>query len=203
MATNAQLLRKLAKGETLQESEITQLERALDGYDRAEKNVTGWLAGVGDPAEMTFRNARFLNSPSRSTTFTRPTDTSVANNTATYITFEAAYGGGFSLDDSDSTRVVMEWAGAMLLISGAATWATNGTGYRATQIELYDGAGALITTHTFHLTAPVATDITKDNFAVVLNSFLFPGIASIKMIVRQTSGGALDLTDFFVTFSLI
>lgn len=33
MSTNGQLLRKLAEGQTLLESEIMQLERALDGYD--------------------------------------------------------------------------------------------------------------------------------------------------------------------------
>lgn len=33
MATNGQLLRKLASGQTLLESEIQQLERAMDGYD--------------------------------------------------------------------------------------------------------------------------------------------------------------------------
>jgi hypothetical protein len=204
MATSAQLLERSLRGETLLESEIQQLSRTLAEADAATKQVQGWLSGNGAPVDMSFRKAKFLASPSQSTTFTRPTDTAIVNNTATYITFEATYGTGFKLDPADATRILYDWSGSQILISGAPTWANNAVGYRATQLELYNGVGSLITTHTLHVSPPVTSaDDTKPNFVVLMNTYLFKEISYVKVVVRQTSGGNLTLKDFYVTFSLI
>lgn len=204
MATNGQLLAKIARGETLLESEIIQLERAMNEAEAATKVVQGWQSGNGARADMVFQNARFLSSPSKSATFTRTTAASIADNTATYVTFEAAYGSGaFKLDPTDATRIIADWGGNQILISGAAEWATNANGYRATQIELYNGSGSLITSHTLQVEPPVAADVTRNPFVVVMNSYLYKNLSYVKVVVRKTGGGSLNLNSLFITFSLI
>lgn len=95
MATSGQLLARMARGETLLESEIMQLERALDGYDRAGIYVDSIQTGSGKINAQEIR-AKLLDSDvpvTRAITFNTATNlTGLADNVPRDLAFSAHRG---------------------------------------------------------------------------------------------------------------
>lgn len=200
------LMQKIGRGEKLDAGELAKLRDETRSMGEAAEVVKTW--GGSSP---TFSNARFetrpifRKTPSDTILFARTTDTSIVNNTATYVAFEATTGKSdtFKLDPADATIIRAKWAGDVVRISGYDEWASNATGYRAAQLEIFTAAGASIATQNLHVTAPVNGDITGTSWSMVIDKDQFPSFEYFKVIVRQTSGAGLDLRVLFIQPQLI
>jgi hypothetical protein len=197
------LLLKIAKGEKLTPLELVNLRDQARAMEDARQIVSGQNNVL---IRNTFETRPvFLRSPSDTILFTRTTDTSISNNTATYITFETTTGKSdtFYLNPSDLSQVKAKWAGNVFMVMGYDEWASNASGYRAVQIEVFDAVGTSLGVTNLHVSAPVNGDVTAKSWIMVVNKDIFPSFDYFKMIVRQTSGGALDLRTFYIQPCLI
>jgi len=195
---------KMAKNETLTPQELEFLR--IQGKNTQQNNAqtAAWVSADGNPRfeRPYIVEPSWEGNPMGTFTAVMATDATIANNTATDVTFETYYkqSNYFNISSDNKTFQLVR-AGMNFLITGVANWASNGTGYRAIQFEGFTG-GVSIGVLNLCVVAPVSTDVTvmPFSFVVAYNSML---IDSFKLITRQTSGGNLDLTNIIVSLSIL
>jgi hypothetical protein len=196
------LLDKIGRGEVLPQAELDFLRNEAKAIEEVKNIVKQNSILLGN----TFHNRPiFLKSPSDTILFYRTTDTAIADNTATFVSIEGVTGKSDTiyLDPADATKIKIRWSGHVVLVFGYDEWDSNATGYRAAQIQVFDAAGNSLGTTNLHVSAPVNGDVTGCSWVMIINKDIFPSFDYFKIIVRQTSGGALNLRTMFVQTSLI
>lgn len=198
MATNGNLLARALRGEKLLESELMQLEFALDGYDRSKVFVDSLQNGTGklNVSEINSRFGYFEKLPSFpfAVAILNPNTQTIANNTETVI--DPSY------NDNDNpqfqfvsatNRIRLRVGNRKLGILGTIQWASNGTGRRAIHVKYYALDGSLLGAKTMHSMMPTGVSADTFPFANVLE---FGNAVEFEFTVIQTSGGNLDIQFF-------
>lgn len=197
MATNAQLIRRLATGATLLESEIQQLERAFDDLDQAKTYIASIQNGTGvlKVAGIESGWGQFRISPINAWSgYYDDLSTSIPNNTETVLgTWSNTYGENlrrFSID-GNKIRIVNAPSKGVIGVFASAIWAQNGTGRRALSLKAYDASDAFVGGVTIYSYKPSNVEVD-----------VYPGItwmlpdettAYYQFNAYQNSGGALDV----------
>lgn len=207
------LLEKIARGHTLSEVEINELRFQMLALDDTNKVVQTWTRsgmGVSSPAleNPHLGQPTWGGSPLHVLVAQRSTDTAIANSTPTYVTFEIHLnlGSAFKLSD-DGTKIYVSRQGnarSPFMVSGHASWAANATGFRGAWVEGFSADGTSIATSVLH-TGQGFTGI--DNVFPFASAFNFEAVsqplAYIKFYVSQSSGGNLNLVDFYIGLTVV
>lgn len=189
------LLEKLAKGEKLSQSEIGDLRLFGNQTQNNNSFVTGMQNGAVDinVKSITALKSAISNNLD-SLSFNMQADLSVANNTATYLTFDEFYAKSntFSIP-STNDRLIPNALGRRFFLSGVSTWASNATGYRAIAIEGFDQNDVSLGSQPLHVMPSHASGDNTYPIAFLADFSSLDVCAYYKIWVSQTSGGALTL----------
>jgi hypothetical protein len=210
MATNGQTLRKFLRGETLLESEIQQLERALDQYDSAAMNNQQTRRG-----DRTWRfdnikagTAEFDVPPTRAVVYTAITNGNILDATETVLAFSTSRGyirrsDGCMVQVTGTTTKFTKAPGVDthrdVFVFGDVTWDTRGSGIRDLYINYYDVDNTFLGATTISVTPSLG------NWAT--HSFAYHDALTtgqyITLSVYQDSGFTIALQSANIGFALI
>lgn len=193
------LLLKIGKGEKLTPLELVNLRDQARAMEEIKNNVKNWTqVGTTSPNlnQPQISQPHWIGSPLDVYTFNVQTDATIADNTATYITFDDytyTNSKAFRVDPSDATKILTKYAGQSFAICGVVEWATDGTGYRNAQLEGFNTAGVSLGGVSLHTLPANSADVTACPCSFVVNFRQLAELAYFKIKVRQTSGGNLTL----------
>lgn len=148
----------------------------------------------------------FLTSPLDVYTFNALADTSIANDTPVYLSFDDyAYtqSSAFQVDVSDKTKVRTTYPGQSFAILGNIEWTSNGTGYRHASFEAFNNSGTSLGSVQLHTVQPDSGVETAYPVAFVINFRQIKDMAYFKIFVRQKSGGPLVLKEALFSAFLV
>lgn len=189
------LLEKLAKGEKLSQDEVGDLRL----FGNQAQNTNAFVAGMQNgTVDINVKSITALKSSISNTldslTFNVQADATIANNTATYLTFDEffAKSNTFSIPDTND-RIVPNALGRRFFISGMATWAANATGYRAIAIEGFDVNDNSLGSAPLHVMPSHASGDNTYPISFLADFTSLDVCAYYKFWVSQTSGASLTL----------
>lgn len=207
MATNGQLLAKSLRGETLLESEIMQLERAMDNFDRSERYTLGLQNGTEklNVSEIQSKDAFFDKAPTHVFRVARINSAqSINNNTSTVVSFDYA-------DDNnreftrDGSKVYLLHPHRFVAVMGIVSWANNANDSRYMELFWRNAAGGNEDTHVLMNLPPTAagTGNFQASFCDVFDFKSTPNGKYFQFEVYQKTGGALNMERFRATFFIL
>jgi hypothetical protein len=197
------LLRKLRDPNT-PEHEINEIVRLFNELGVREEKYKSWLQFNSSNPKLqapTIGDPVWTGSPLNLCVAQRLTDTVIAHNAPTYVTFNIvkAFGTAFSVSE-DNTKLFWNALDARgFAIHGFVTWVANGTGYRTTHLEGFDSDGVSLGTAPLHSFAGQAL---VDNVLPISFAYYFNNFSYLRFYVTQTSGGNLTMKDFLLGITL-
>jgi hypothetical protein len=206
MATNGQLLARVARGETLLESEIQQLERALGDYDDTRNRVLGTFSGNTTAEKLFVRDVEWKNSPLHNYSFQRQADLTVVNNTLTYITFDLDYQHGkyFQWDENDKSKILIRYPGNNFMVNGVIQWDNlSAVGYRYMAMEGFKQDGTSLGFVGLHLFPGFTAEDNYFPVSYVADLRQLLQMAYVKFFVRQTSGADLIIRQILLNMFVV
>lgn len=198
----SEIMVKLAQGVQLQPAEVEEMRlatRRLDELmDRTEyRNVTLKNPSIFDP--------NFRTTPLHAFHCSLSTDTPIANNTLTEVTFETSWGDTsvFDFFEADEKKIRIDRSQLNVSIDGIIKWEGNSTGYRTLNMHIYKPDGTSIATAEISVVAAVNTEPTTVSFAYTEDiRAIFPEVGYMTMEVKQNSGGDLDIINFVMSVKI-
>jgi hypothetical protein len=195
----SRLLEKLGRGQRLSEAEIFELRLHAQAIEETKSAVKGWLKpGTTNPVFQTMSagEGHFSYSPVDGMFLTRSVAQTIPDDTITTVEFDSTTPNtNILLSSGVDGRLQVARSHELIAAIGAVHWEANGTGLRSVHLDLYDQDDVGITGYVLHNMQP------SGSFADILpfsGGVYIPGVDNIKYLrltVRQTSGGDLDLND--------
>lgn len=196
------LLKKMAEGIPLSELEKQALYLEAQKLEQAESRIGSWSrAGTITPklTNPIISMPHWAGSALGALFTQRIADTTVTNNTNTYITFDTTNNKG-DVWHVEGDKIWWDAVdGQAFDVAGYVTWAANATGYRGAWIEGFDASGASLGASALHT---AAGQNLVDNVLPISFKWFYNGFAYIKFYVKQTSGGDLTMKDFLIGLAL-
>jgi len=202
-----ELLLKVAKNETLTPSEMEDFRLEAGKLNEIKEAVGSWLpTGSRFPRIETpvFGQPQWTDSPLHVLQVVKTALADVADNTLTYITWDATLtrnkGKIMRVDSADASKIYVTYRGVNFSILGTHQWESNTTGYRSVGATYYDKDGNSLGSQNYSVLPPVQTDQTYCPIADVVIAPDFVDLSYFKVYVRQTSGVPLDLNSIRLSF---
>lgn len=191
----------------LSRQERDDIVRQLNELGTREEKYKSWLQFAGPGARLSnplVHDPNWRTSPLHVFTGLLPTDTSIPNNTYTFLTFDSGVGdvSVFDFYNGDKSKIRVDRAQINVHIDGGVNWDSNATGFREAVLDVFNAADVSLASQILHK-LPAAPTNASIPISITFNILsFFPDAAYARLKVAQNSGGNLLMTNTILSFGV-